>query len=134
MTPLKSIHHINFIVEDLAASVEAYQNTLGLGPFEYEQLLERGVTTARVMIGSVWLVLVSPLRENSVPGRYLKKHGEGFFLMSFGVDNIEQALAEFEKRGVLHGEHVVRKGIKNWQVTDLNTLERLGVIFHLTES
>ena len=59
MTVLKKIHHINFIVADLETAVDAYQRLLGLGPFEYETLSERGVMTARVRVGEAWIVLVS---------------------------------------------------------------------------
>ena len=45
MSVLKCIHHINFIVADLEAAVDAYQTTLGLGPFEYEDLEERPCTS-----------------------------------------------------------------------------------------
>ncbi|MEM8501003.1 MAG: VOC family protein [Pseudomonadota bacterium] len=133
MATLTSIHHINFIVNDLQKSVADYQRELGLGDFEFEELTNRGVNTARILIGSVWLVLVCPLRRDSVPGQYLQKHGEGFFLLSFGVDDLHIALAEFEQRGMLSDSGTVRSGLANWKVADLDTLNTLGAIFHLTE-
>ena len=133
MGTLKSVHHINFIVADLDTAVQAYQNILGIGPFEYEELLERRVSTARVRIGEVWIVLVSPQRENSVAGRYLEAHGDGFFLMSFGVDNLDQAMAELAQRGALPAERTAHTGILDWRVADLETEDSLGVRFHLTQ-
>jgi methylmalonyl-CoA/ethylmalonyl-CoA epimerase len=133
MSTLKSIHHINFIVADLDAAVQAYQNILGIGPFEYKKLPKRGVSTARVRVGDVWIVLVSPQCENSVAGRYLKAHGDGFFLMSFGVDNLDQAMAELAQRGALPTDRTARAGILDWQVVDLETEDILGVRFHLTQ-
>lgn len=134
MTTLKSVHHINFIVADLAAAVQAYENILGIGPFEYEQLPKRGVSTARARVGEVWIVLVSPHSEDSVAGRYLDAHGEGFFLMSFGVDNLDHAIAELAHRGAVPADRVVHTGILDWQVTDLDTEDSLGVRFHLTQT
>ena len=134
MAVLNRVHHINFIVADIDDSVEAYQSLLGLGPFEYEDLPERGVTTARALIGDVWLVLVSPQGEDSVARRYLKDHGEGFFLLSFGVDNFDQAVAELAQRGTMPSDSKTRSGILGWRVADLETEDRLGVKFHLTQS
>jgi methylmalonyl-CoA/ethylmalonyl-CoA epimerase len=131
MGTLKSVHHINFIVADLDAAVQAYQKILGIGPFEYEELPERRVSTARVRIGEVWIVLVSPQCENSVAGRYLEAHGDGFFLMSFGVDNLDQAMAELAQRGALPAERTAHTGILDWRVADLETEDSLGVRFHL---
>jgi len=99
MTVLNSVHHINFIVADLDVAVQAYQSKLGLGSFEYEELPDRGVSTARILIGGVWIILVSPRSKDSLAARYLEAHGEGFFLMSFGVDNLQQAMAELARRG-----------------------------------
>lgn len=133
MGTLKNVHHINFIVADLDAAVQAYQEVLGIGPFEYADLPERGVSTARVRVGEVWMVLVSPQREDSVAGRYLEAHGDGFFLMSFGVDNLDQAMAELAQRGALPADRTAHAGILDWRVADLETEDSLGVRFHLTQ-
>ena len=134
MTVLNSIHHINFIVADLDVAGQAYQSMLGLGPFEYEELPERGVSTARILIGGVWIGLVSPRSKDSLAAHYLEAHGEGFFLMSFGVDNLEQAMAELAQRGALPAGRTARPGILGWQVADLETERSLGVRFHLTQA
>ncbi len=134
MSGLNSVHHINFIVSDLDVAVQAYQSMLGLGPFEYEVLPERGVSTARIRIGGVWIVLVSPRSEDSLAARYLEAHGEGFFLMSFGVDSLEQAIADLAQRGALPADRAARPGILDWKVVDLETEHSLGVRFHLTQA
>ena len=134
MTVLNCIHHINFVVADIDTAVEAYQNMLGLGPFEYEVLPERGVSTARARVGDAWIVLVSPQGEDSIAGRHLKDHGEGFFLMSFGVDNLDQAVAELAQRGATPIDSRARSGILGWRVADLETEDSLGVRFHLTQT
>ena len=132
MTVLNSVHHINFIVADLERAVHAYQSVLGLGPFEYQELPERGVVTARVRVGGVWIVLVSPQSEDCVAGRYLEANGEGFFLMSFGVDDLDRAMADLAMRGAMPEDGRERTGILDWQVADLDTEDSLGVRFHLT--
>lgn len=134
MTTLTSIHHINFIVRDLHASVADYQRLLGLGEFVHEELAGRGVSTARILLGGVWLVLVCPHNDDSVPGRYLKENGEGFFLLSFAVDDLTTALADMANRDTVANTDRARRGLANWLVADLDTAARLGANFHLTES
>jgi methylmalonyl-CoA/ethylmalonyl-CoA epimerase len=128
-----SIHHINFIVADLEESVAQYQNLLGLGAFEVEDLPERGARTARIQLDGTWLVLVSPTRPDSVPGRFLAARGEGFFLLSFGVSDLDDALADYEARGTLAPGSKIRSGLMDWRVIDLQTEDTLGSMFHLTE-
>jgi methylmalonyl-CoA/ethylmalonyl-CoA epimerase len=131
MTALKNIHHLNFVVADLDVAVASYQDRLGLGPFEREELQGRGVSTARTKVGDVWIVLVSPDNDDCEVGRYLAANGEGFFLLSFGVDNLDAAIAELAERGTLAGKK--RSGLYDWQVADLDTESDLGIRFHLTE-
>lgn len=127
------IHHINFIVADLHDGVEKYQRLLGLGAFEFEELPDRGVSTARFLLGQTWFVLVSPTCPDSAPGRFLKAHGEGFFLLSLGVEDLEKALKDYEERGALAPGAIVRNGVMDWRVIDLDTEEELRARFHLTE-
>lgn len=133
MTILKSVHHINFIVADLDRAVERYRKILGLESFEFEELPERGVATARVQIGDVWLVLVCPRRAGTVADKYLEEHGEGFFLLSFGVDDLDQAMTHFASRGIIPADSEARLGIMDWRVADLDSRGILGVNLHLTE-
>ena len=131
MNILKNIHHLNFVVTDLDEAVLRYQEGLGLGPFQRDDLPDRGVSTARVQIGEVWIVLVSPQRDDCDVARYLAAHGEGFFLMSFGVDDLDGAIGELAKRGTDAGDR--RAGLANWHVADLDTESRLGIKCHLTQ-
>ncbi len=128
-----SIHHINFIVSDLEDSVAKYSRILNLGPFDFDSLPDRGARTARVKLGESWLVLVCPTRLDSVPGQFLAAHGEGFFLLSFGVSDLEAALKHYEIAGIVELGSKVRSGLMDWRVFDLQTEEALGVKFHLTE-
>ena len=133
MTSPISIHHINFIVSDLEGSVMKYSNLLGLGPFEFDDLPERGARTARVNLGDSWLVLVCPTRMNSVPGQFLEANGEGFFLLSLGINDLDSALEHYGNVGVTLPGAKARSGLMDWRVFDLQTEEALGVKFHLTE-
>lgn len=107
------LHHINFVVCDLDAAIERFDRELGLAPFETVEHAPRGSRIARCRVGETWLVLVCPMDDDSVPGRYLAEHGEGFFLLSLGVDDLEASL----DRVATAGE--IRDGILDWQVADI---------------
>lgn len=133
MTIPQRINHINFIVSDLERSVSEYRRLLDLPAFEFDDLPGRQVRTARVDIGGVWIVLVCPQSADSAPGKFLAENGEGFFLLSFGVDDLDAALAEYERRGTVENGAMPRNGLMNWRVADLDTKDRLGALFHITE-
>ena len=109
------IHHVNFIVRDLDEAMPRFEKTLGLAPFEVVDHAPRGARVARSRIGDSWFVLVSPCDPDSVPGRHLEEHGEGFFLLSLRVDEVGNP----------------REGILDWQVEDLGELS--GAHFQFTK-
>jgi len=111
-----SIHHVNFVVRDLDEACTRFERELGLDPFEVVDHVARGAHVARTRIGDSWLVLVAPYDPESVPGRHLKEHGEGFFLLSLGVDALKDA----------------RAGILDWRVKDVAAIH--GALFQFTES
>ena len=126
------IHHINFVVEDLDEAIERFETILGQSVQRRDGLPGRGALTARFKLGPSWLVLVQPTDANGVPGRYLAEHGEGFFLCSFGVDNLEETLVRLRESGVgLPGPP--RRGLDNWRVQDLDPEYCLGEQFQVTE-
>jgi len=112
----KGIHHVNFVVRDLDEAIPRFEKTLGLPKFDILDHALRGARVARSRIGDSWFVLVCPYEPDSVPGRFLEHHGEGFFLLSLSVDKLDAA----------------RAGILDWRVNDLGELH--GAQFQLTES
>lgn len=115
---LTHIHHINLLVRDLEAMVATYRRAFGLPEPQLETLSGRGARTARFRIGETWLVLVQPLDPDGVPGRHLAEHGEGLFLLSLGVDDLDAAKQSLIASGTtLQGTE--RSGLANWRVQDL---------------
>lgn len=120
---LRGVHHINFIVRDLEAAISSYERVLGMPVTRRDRLEERGVIAARFKIGATWLVLVQPTRADTVPGRYLAEHGEGFFLLSLQVDSLE---AEIDRLGDDAFSSPIRSGAEDWRVVDLDPGKLFG--------
>jgi len=125
------IHHLNFIVRDLAAAVPAWEQLLGMPVSSRDHLEGRGVDIARFRLGSAWLVLVQPVRPGTAPARHLEEHGEGFFLVSFGVDSLD---AERERLGEAWFDGPVREGLDDWHIRDLDVARTFGALVQFTET
>ncbi len=130
MSPTR-IHHVNFIVRDLDEAMARYERTLGVDPFEVVDHPTQKAKVARSRVGESWLVLVSPYDVDSPSGRYLEKNGEGFFLLSIGVDNLTQRLEQLESEGVDTVDAGSRAGILDWRVADIGDLH--GAKMQLTD-
>jgi len=124
------IHHINFLVHNLENAVVQYEKLPGIGPFEFDQLEQRAVRTAKTRLGDAWLVLVQPLDKESIPAKHLKEHGEGFFLLSLSTENLGNSLNSIKSKQIsLKGTQ--REGLDNWQVQDLDPDAFFGVQIQL---
>ncbi len=131
---LEKIHHINFLVRDLDEAVERYESLFGVTVTHREALQHRGAATARFRVGEVWIVLVQPTDPQGVPARHLERHGEGFFLISYQVDDVALAARSVRERGgpTLHEEP--RRGLEDWRVVDLDPAATLGVHTQLVDT
>lgn len=124
----RKIHHINFVVFSLDAAIPTYEALLGIPVTHREDLPARGVRTARFLVGETWIVLVEPVEPDSVAGRHLAEHGEGFFLMSLEVESLAQSVESLGS-GMFDGS--VRPGLDNWQVIDLRRDRTFGAQLQL---
>src|SRR5210317_681325 len=111
---VSGVHHINFVVCDLDSAEQRYRQLLRLEPAIREDLPARGVRTARFRLGDVWLVLVQPLSDTGEPARHLREQGEGFFLISFAVNDLDAAVSELQHRGKSFTSETPREGLQGW--------------------
>ncbi|KZX56523.1 hypothetical protein A3709_05320 [Halioglobus sp. HI00S01] len=130
---LKKVHHINLLVKDLASAILTYQQAFALDAIEYGELDGRGVKTARFKAGETWIVLIEPTNPDGVPGRHLDEHGEGLFMLSFEVDNLNSAAAQIDTAVSGLADTPQRTGLQGWQVRDLAPTTFHGAVLQLTE-
>ena len=127
-----AVHHINFLCKDLKASADWMSRLLNQTP-EMEQLSGRAVLTAKFNLGGAWLVLVQPTTEDSTVGQILKDRGEGLFLISLEVDDLEQTIVELDDKGIHMDDKGPRQGLDNWLVQDIATPECFGPVMQLCQ-
>jgi methylmalonyl-CoA/ethylmalonyl-CoA epimerase len=129
--PATRIHHLNFVVHDLDEAIPHFERALGGEPFEVIDHPARGSRVARMRLGESWLVLVCPDDPESVPGRHLAAHGEGFFLLSVGVNDLEAELQRIEADDGSVIDAEPRQGLRGWRVADIGALH--GALLQLTQ-
>lgn len=131
---LDSVHHINILVSDLARARARFAQAMGVEFGPLETLAARGAIASRARIADVWLVLVQPTDPEGVPGRRLAARGEGVFLISFGVVDLDAAIAALAARGVGCTSTEPRRGLDGWRVIDTLLGDEFGVELQLCEA
>ena len=116
---ITGVHHINLLVRDLEAGMAKWRDQLGVCEFEIDELPGRGVRTARFRAGPTWIVLVQPVAPGE-PQRVLEEQGEGLFLLSLSVDDLDRAVDVVRSGGGSTTSPQPRSGLDDWRIIDLS--------------
>ncbi len=96
---IEKIDHICFAVKDLEETKKRYKDALGLVPdVEYIADSEK-IKVARYYIGDVAIEFMESTSPDGEVAKFIKRKGEGFFLISYKVDNLDKALEELKEKG-----------------------------------
>ncbi|MBI5250965.1 MAG: VOC family protein [Desulfomonile tiedjei] len=96
---VKEIDHICIAVRNVDQAREVYEGTLGLEPACEYVAQEESIRVIRYYVGSVAVEIMEPTNSTCEVARFLENRGEGLFLMSYRVDNVEEALEELHLAG-----------------------------------
>jgi methylmalonyl-CoA/ethylmalonyl-CoA epimerase len=96
---VKEIDHICFAVRNLDEARRTYEGLLGLQPACVYESLEESIKVIRYYLGDVALELLEPTTSTCEVARFIEKRGEGLFLISFRVDDVEQVLSGLKDAG-----------------------------------
>jgi len=95
----KAIDHICIAVKDLDRARCIYEDTLGLElSVEYTAETEK-IRVARYYLGEVALELMESTAPDGDVARFIEKRGEGVFLISYRVENVQGTLDELRAAG-----------------------------------
>ncbi len=96
---IQKIDHICFAVKDLERTKQMYSDNFGLLP-EVEYVAEaEHIKVARYYIGDVAVELMESTSPEGEVAKFIKKRGEGVFLISYRVDDLKAALTELKAKG-----------------------------------
>ncbi len=101
----KKIDHICIAVKNLAQARKVYEETLGLElALTYVAESEK-IRVARYYLGDVALELMESTDPSGDVARFIEKKGEGVFLMSYRVDDVNAGLTDLKNQG----KHLIDK-------------------------
>ena len=95
---VERIAHINILVKDLEKAMKLFSDIMGtkfIGPLD-----RRPRRPVRYAFDNIGLELVSPTSPDDPWGPVMEKQGEGFISIAFKVPDLDEAVAEFEAKGV----------------------------------
>lgn len=99
---IKGIYGINIAVKDLDEAVSKYESLFGVkserigeGDFAFP-----GLIGAKLDINRTIITLVSYTDENTAVAKFVQNRGEGMFLLSIEVDDVDSSVEELKDKGL----------------------------------
>ena len=96
---VERIDHICIAVKDLKKAQETYEKRLGINLDCVYVAEKEKIKVARYYIGDIGLELMEPTSPEGDVGQFIEKQGEGVFLISYRVPNVEEALSDLKAQG-----------------------------------
>ncbi|HOP51058.1 MAG TPA: methylmalonyl-CoA epimerase [Ignavibacteriales bacterium] len=128
---ISHIEHIGIAVKNLEEAKKYYEDVLGLKCYAVEEVADQKVKTAFFMVGQTKIELLESTDPEGPIGKFIEKKGEGIHHIAFAVDNVDNALAEVEQKGVQLIDKKGRKGAEGLNIGFLHPKSTGGVLTEL---
>ena len=99
---IKGIYGINIAVKDLDEAVKKYESVFGVKstPLKGNDFAFPNLIGAKLDVNGTIINLISYISEDTSVANFIKKRGEGVFLVSVEVDDIDNDVEELKKKGL----------------------------------
>jgi methylmalonyl-CoA epimerase len=126
------VDHVGVAVKNLEEAISVYRDVLGFKLLSVHVLEERKVRVAFLSTGGeTQIELLEPLGGESPITKFLENRGEGVHHIAVIVDDIEEVLKDFKKRGVALVDEKPRVGAEGKKIAFIHPKSTKGVLLEL---
>jgi methylmalonyl-CoA/ethylmalonyl-CoA epimerase len=129
----KKIDHLGIAVEDLAAAVDLYRDTLGLDYAGEETVAEQKVKTAFFPLGESSIELLEPTDPDSPVGKFIAKKGPGIHHIALRVEDVAKAIETLLTQGVRMIDTVPREGAHGAKIAFIHPKSTPGILVEICQ-
>ena len=99
---VKGVYGINIAVSDLEKAVAKFQSILGVEPayLRDEDFAFPNLTGAQFVLSGFVLNIIASRKADTSIAKFVEKRGDGVFLLSLAVDNIEEDVRGMKEKGL----------------------------------
>ena len=129
------IDHLGIAVPNLDEGKKFWSDVMGLKLEGTETVEEQKVTTAFLPVGDSEVELLVSTAPDGPIAKFIEKNGGkgGFQHVAFRVENIEEALAELQEKGVALIDKTPRMGAGGAKIAFLHPKATGGVLVEISE-
>lgn len=127
------IEHIGIAVKSIDEHLPYYEDVLGLKCYNIETVEDQKVKTAFFKVGQTKIELLEPTDETSTVAKFIEKRGEGVHHIAYATNNVNEALAEAEAKGIRLIDKQGRPGAEGLTIGFLHPKFTGGVLTEFCE-
>lgn len=134
---VRDLRQVAVAVNDLGAALSRSFSWFGWLPSHFREEERFGMRAAYLPVGvgsafgRTFLEFLSPVREEGAVARFLRRWGEGPYLLMFQVEDLDRALGQVERGG---GEVTQVGRVDDFRVAWIHPRSCNGVLVQLTEA
>lgn len=136
---IKRVERVALAVEDLDKAQAFFEQWFGASFHREEHIEDMGIRYRPFDVGESRMELLQATREDSPVAKFIKKNGgAGVHHITYEVDDLDEAIAELERRGgrIAH-RHTYAPGVTFegcvWREAFVHPRDSFGVLIHLAE-
>ena len=127
----KRIDHVGIVVKDLDAALQTYGRNFGfqVDPNKGGEVAALGIKNAFMPIGDADLEFIQPLSSEGPVAKFAEERGEGTFMLSIEVDDVQAAVEHLRSLGARAGDPnngVAFVSMKSTHGVNLQLIQREG--------
>ena len=130
---IKHIDHIGIAVKSIEEGKRFFADILGLKFEKTEIIEEQKVKTGFFPITDSELELLESTEPDGPVAKFIESRGQGVQHIAFRVENLDEALAELNEKGVRLIDQEPRKGAGGARIAFIHPKETSGVLVELCE-
>ena len=128
----RHINHVCLAVRDIKATIAFYQNVLGAGNAEVEEISDQGVLASLLRVGGSQLELIQPTDPEGGVARFIERKGEGMHHICFEVEDLKGKLELLDAGGVELIDKAPRPGLSG-MIAFIHPRATRGVLIELVD-
>lgn len=130
---MEKLEHIGIAVRNLTEANKLFARLLGREHYKIEEVESEGVRTSFFELNGVKIELLEATHEQSPIAKFIEKRGEGIHHLAFEVNNIQEAIPQFQQKGFEPIRPESKKGADNKMICFLHPKTTQGVLVELCQ-
>lgn len=127
------VDHVGIAVKNLDETLKFYTDVLGLELHGTEVVEEQKVKVAFLPVGDTEIELLESTSPDGPIAKFIEKNGEGIQHLAFKVDNIEEAIAHMQEKGLRMIDEKPRYGAGGAKIAFVHPKSSNRVLVELSE-